>query len=593
MISQLYKYGSYLEDVPELKRYFSHLDNPFEKREDQGKVLVGLIENKKFVRLELEDFDLDQINLYQYKALSGGRSQGIIPTLYVNFSKADQKGKTGLDKTADRLLNNLNKNRKIVEISNIDDLLSKFKAWNFNDNYYYIITLKIDGKYLGEIPEFKNKLADKAYKPFYVQSKGQSLGKDKLCALTSKIGTVYGFSNILGFTVDSTSFIRNGYKIKDSYKMFPVSKEAIPTLLGAKRILLNLNTSHFYGQLQYAVLPNFILEPDDGTYLAKKFLDKSMNIDDGSATSFIKETESILQEIIEDGELAKGDMYYSILFFEQNNAQFKIHLILNDVLPSRISKILEAKQQTEKYYAPLTNYILNGQLKSSYIYLIGFRKYFTLNKQVQPAYFKFISSVFTGSTFNDDKFISLIVKQWRSLFRKYAFKDREYYKFSSAVKNSLPELSFLNKIRLFKPNINMEKSTKQVTADTINFIDEHPAFFTSEYAKGAFLFGCLTSRLFIKQQGNAFMRELNGLNINKELIKKKFPKLIAKLRQYDMEFKILESKALKYFAINDPAKKDEISFAFTMGLVLQKDFDRINKEGKEKENKPKKAENNG
>jgi hypothetical protein len=77
------------------------------------------------------------------------------------------------------------------------------------------------------------------------------------------------------------------------------------------------------------------------------------------------------------------------------------------------------------------------------------------------------------------------------------------------------------------------------------------------------------------------MKELHGLNIDQDLITKKFPKLISKLRQYDAEFPEMESAALRYFAeSNDKISKDEISFAFTMGLVLQKDFDRINKANK-------------
>ena len=50
--------------------------------------------------------------------------------------------------------------------------------------------------------------------------------------------------------------------------------------------------------------------------------------------------------------------------------------------------------------------------------------------------------------------------------------------------------------------------------------------------------------------------------------------MIFKLRQYKKVIPDLEIAAEKYFAINDKAAKDEISFAFTMGLVLQKDFER-------------------
>jgi len=73
------------------------------------------------------------------------------------------------------------------------------------------------------------------------------------------------------------------------------------------------------------------------------------------------------------------------------------------------------------------------------------------------------------------------------------------------------------------------------------------------------------------------------LAIGKELINKKFPKLIDKLRKYKKHFPELESEAAKYFAINDNVGKDEISMAVTLGMVLQSDFDIKNKKNKKGE----------
>jgi hypothetical protein len=39
--------------------------------------------------------------------------------------------------------------------------------------------------------------------------------------------------------VDAVSFSRNGFDVKDSYKMFPVSPEAVKILEGAKRIIID------------------------------------------------------------------------------------------------------------------------------------------------------------------------------------------------------------------------------------------------------------------------------------------------------------------------------------------------------------------
>lgn len=578
MITTLYNFAKLIENVENLQPYFSPAENPFEGRESNGKVLKGIVEKGKFLHFELEDFNSTLIPKYLYRRPPGANGTNTVPTLYINTKDPD--------KTSKKIRQSIeNYNLDFISKEDLEQAIHHFEEFDFNKDYYYVITFSIDGKYFGEFEEYQTVFEEEAYKKYYQKNYGKTKKKNQLCALTNKPATVFGFVDTLGFTVDADSFRRNSFDANKAYTMFPVSEEAIPYLEGARGILLNRLSTHFFGSFKYAVFPHFVFQPelDLAQYIASKFLDKAaLNIDNRAGEKgFINDTELILNDIIENGDLNRNDIYYTMLFFEQQQAQFKIYLELNDVLPSRISKVLKAKKEAEKRYHIYTSYITKkGEVRQQKITLFRLREYFiTGQKNIQPAFFKLIQSIFTGQPYEDSKLVRLVLESWKKSFKENYHNEENTFNY--LVKYSLGNLFFLNELEIFKSEYKMsEYSLTTERQDAFSFIEGHPAYFEKEYLKGAFIFGCLTTRLLYNQPGNAFMKELNGLNIDKDLISKKFPKLIARLRQYDKEFSSLEAAAMRYFANEEKVSKDEISFAFTMGLVLQKDFDRINKDNK-------------
>lgn len=578
MLQTLYTYAKLIRNHGDISIYFSPAENPFEGREEKGKVLNGIVEDGKFIRFELEDLSRSLIPKYLYRRPPGANGTNTVPTLYVNTKDPD--------KTSKKIRQSMvNYSLDFISEEDLEKAIQIFEEYEFNKDYYYIITFSIDGKYFGEFEEYQTVFEDEAYKKYYQKNYGKTRKENQLCALTNNPATVYGFVDTLGFTVDSDSFRRNSFDANKAYTMFPVSEDAVPILEGARGILLNRLSTHFFGSLKYALIPHFVFQPDLSVaqYIASKFLDKAaLNIDNkDGANGFVNDTELILNEIIADGELKRNDIYYTMLFFEQQQAQFKIHLELNDVLPSRIEKVLQAKKKAEDRYHIYTSYTTKkGEIRQQRITLFRLREYFISGQNnIQPAFFKLIQSIFTGQSYDDSKLLRMVLESWKKSFKEN-YHDQENT-FNYLMKYSLGNLFFLNELEIFKSEYKMsEHNLTGERQDAFSFIEAHPAYFEKEYLKGAFIFGCLTTRLLYNQPGNAFMKELNGLNIDKDLISKKFPKLIARLRQYEKEFSSLEAAAMRYFASDDKVSKDEISFAFTMGLVLQKDFDRINKENK-------------
>lgn len=591
MITTLYNFAELLKGEEDLRVYYSPAENPFEGREDKGKVLVGIVNKGTFERFELEDFRESLINKYLYRKPAGSNGTNTIPTLYVNVK--------GPAKTSKKIRQSFSNYRlDFISSEDLERVITAFEGFDFDKNFTYIITFKIDGKYFGEFEEYKKRFEEEAFTKYYSKSYGTARERNKLCALSGEITTVYGFVDTLGFTVKAEAFRRNGFDAKQSYKMFPIAESTISSLEAARGVLIHKLAASFYGTLKYAIVPHFVIMPekDVAKEIARKFLDKAaFNADSGEgkgSNSFINDTETILNEIIEDGDLKRNEIYYDILFFEQQQAQFKVHLELNDVLPSRIGKVLKAKEAAEDRYQIFTTYkTKDGEIKNQRITLYRLRSYFlTGEDKVQPAFNKLIQSIFTGQPYDDSKLVNLVVNTWKNSFKKN-YNDNENI-FNYLVRNTLGNLFFLNLLGIFKNEYIMsEITTSADKQDAFTFIEAHPAYFQKDYLKGAFIFGCLTARLLYNQSGNAFMKELFGLNIDKEVITKKFPKLIAKLRQYGKEFSEMEAAALRFFAKDEKVGKDEISFAFTMGLVLQKDFDSINSKIEEPRKKQEDQEN--
>jgi CRISPR-associated protein Cas8b/Csh1 subtype I-B len=591
VLTTLYQFADLLKDQEDLKVYFSPAENPFEGGKKKGKVLVGEIEDGGFKRFSLEDFRETLIPHYLYRKIAPNGT-GVVPTLFVNQNVKDKKGKTGIEKTKDKLISCLANNSDVFKIGNSDLLVKEFEDFPFDSSYSYIVTFKVDKKWIGEIDALKKRFYSVAYNKYFQQSsKGTSLKANQVCSITGKISTVYGFVNTLGFAVDAKSFMRNGFDVSDSYKMFPVSKEAIPILEGARGMLLHKISDflfQFYDEkskslkkfsnIKYALVPHFVFMPTENIAkeIAQKYLTKAafkVDAGDQGLNGFLKGTESILQAIIDDGDLQSENIYYDIILFEQKNAQFMIHSEIADVLPSRISKVLQAKKKSEERYKAFTSYRnKDGNIVSQKITLFRLREYFTTGKALQPAYFKLVNNIFSGQGYDDDsKLLGLIVETWKSSFKKN-FHSQEK-SFNYLVKHTLGNLYFLYLLGIFKKHTMNNEIQNPKFEDAFTFIEAHSSnYFTKQYLKGAFLFGCLVNTLLKEQPGKAFMKELNGLNIDKDLIAKKFPKLINKLRQYGKNIPDMEIAASRYFAANDPVAKDEISFAFTLGLVLQKDF---------------------
>ncbi len=606
MIKTLYDIGVALSSIEKFSTYFKLWENPFE----EGKVVVMNLDSEMNYNGNLgigEDKKDKNLSKYLFKSFKKGAN--VVPTFYLTKTGSKHDPKKLFDKLVKCIENyhfeyfrfqETPKSKRKAEISDrYKNLFTDLSKFQFNNKENYLVTINIDGKWLGEIDYFKSFFSNEALKNHYTKNYGgpiSSIQENKLCSITNKEDTVYGFVDTLGFTVNDNSFMRNGFDQGDAYKMFPVSPESVQMIEGAKKVVSDIGTRKFYG-LKYIILPRFIAVQDDSTRRsALKYFFRNTNGDgfESSGLSIIH-NEEILHAVTQRAELQNG-ICYDIMFYQQQQAQFLIKVQLSDVMPSRLKKIFEEKTNIEKTYRQITKIKIKEKNENPSKISFGLIKnYFSKkikknNKDVfiyQPYFFKIIEAVFYGNFLNEKEIIKAFIRQIRLDFKQQN-EEGKSNTYIRRTKDAFVIYQFFKALGLFKNRLQMEEKEKQsVSLTTEGFIDQHSDFFDSEYKKGVFRLGNLSAYLMGKQykklNNTPFMKQLNSLRIDEKTITKILPKLISKLREYETALPELEQSIAKSLVHPNKLSKDEISYTFTLGLVMQREFSKAYRQNQEEE----------
>ena len=580
MIQTFFEIGKAIQEDEQYQDLFAPWQNPFPKTEGANVVVVD-IRDKKVNEVYFESFRSSYVSKYLYRQIKGARGTNHVPTLIINTAAPE--------KTFAKVFQSIDTYKHdFIDPEEHDNLKAKLENVSFESKQSYLITFRIDGKYFGEFELYRNLFYEEAYARYYDKVYGSAVAENYPCALTGEVGTVYGYVDTLGFTVNDRAFMRNGFDQSTAYKMFPVYADAIGTLEGAEKFISTELEKTFAGTIKYMLLPHLpgqsnpvLLREVIQAFKNKAALQLQLREDNSGTQGFINNTEDLIKEINENDLLNQPGIFYELLFIERNQAQLSLLLQLTDIAPSRIKKIYETKTGLQNRYARLTN-IPPEKSKPGYNFTISLYrlKDFFLTEQgskkyPHPLFYRITEAIFYGQNIDSRLVVREMLKDWRKRFKN---KGKEY-QFRSDVREGFIILEFLSQIGLFnhQHKIMTMQNDEVVALDAVSFIEQHPDFFDKDYKKGAFLFGCLVARLLYNQPGKAFLKELNGLNLDEQLINKKFPKLIDKLRKYKKQYSEMESLAARYLASGEKISKDEISMAVTTGMILQGDFDSKNK----------------
>lgn len=593
MIKTLYEFGKILKEGFEgdYLEYFHSWQNPYPRANEDSIVIVFNIENGKLSEnVELEKFSTINLSKYLFRELAGPRATSLVPTLFYYYTDNEDDKKESRAKFLDKVKRCFSdKNVKKAYSLNITiselilNLEQKISDISNLPKGNILVSLKFDGKYVGEIPKFVEIVEKEAYQKYSQKSSSEN----KVCAITyDNSSKVWGRVSTLGFTVDDEPFSRGGFDTKASYKMFPVSPEAVKILEGTRKFVENRLSRNFYG-LKYFIIPHFIAFDDERKEsILEEFIIKSQNPNPSfdQEVNSIFDNETIIKEIIESENLSQNAVYYEIFFYQINNAQFLIKLHLSDILPSRFNKILKTKQRVEDFYRPITT--IHSQKKTQkkdwkyYLTLATIKNFFSEQTSggtvYHPYFYKIVESIFYGTKLNKHTIITSFYDDV-----KKAFKQKEY--FESTVKRTFAIYQFFYELNLFKNYINME-TQKQIPLDLDEFMKAHEVFFADNTKKAAFFLGCLTEKLLQKQRSKLssepFIKYLNGLNIDQTQMKKIHLKLMDKIPQYGDKFSKEEHEYIKRLnkeiaprlIESSNLSKVDVSYAFAIGMVMQKEF---------------------
>lgn len=617
MIRTMYQFGLHLQNIEEMASYFEPAAEPYSSNKEDNIVLVAEVMNRKFSGLTIETYKTALVPKYLFRELASSNSTSLVPTLhlYRDDDKVNPKtGKVKLEEACEKFLNKLKRcldanpglYSQLVDSTEFLESLKpgfvNFVQANLPEKKNYLFTIKIDGQWLGEIPVIRDYFENCSYDKYFQDGKGNSYaGQDKTCAVTYKqnVPEVWGRVDTLGFTVNDISFSRNGFVARDSYKMFPVSPEAVKILEGTMRAM-DIKMSFNFSGLKFIVLPHFVTLSDDlirQKNLVRIFANK---VKDSGEPGFdpllqsIFNSESVFNNIINDPELGKNSVYYDIFFYEEKQAQFAIKLHVSDVLPSRFRVIREAKKNITEFYQPITQkkIIKKGREASTINFTPSFfyiKDYFSIKREketvVEPYFFKIVEAAFYKNKINEEMLLMAFMKKIVPAFKNAANKP---YIFSDHVKYSFCIHQFFQKLQLFG---NMEPTIEgAISLSALEFVKQHELFFKNHIQKAAFLLGCAVEVLLGSQRSHLnrnepFAKRLNNLNIDYRELQRIKTELLSKVKQYadakklyDGEYihqLLLEFDKLMLGGDDSNLSKTQVSYAFSVGLVLEKEFTKL------------------
>ncbi len=541
------------------------------KKSIHGYILtITLNEDYSFKTIDIEQFqeELSERYLYQEGASTGNTATPIAPITN------SQKTFTKISKWFDSCLKipDLNPSEKNVFssiISTLQDnqetilnlLDQKLKEIPKKESKFFL-TVKIGEEYLGDIETFK-----KVYQ-FQQQSKKQkSLVSNKVCSICGQVKEhVYARTFVYNFDTDDkpgfiTEFNENYY-----WKNIPVCDEC-RTLIKKGRDFIDSKLSFkFYG-LKYELIFKSLSDNDE---VLQEIIDilkdsqKTISLKQKTIKKITNDEEEILEFISEKSD----NIALNFLFIQKIQSSERILLLIEDVLPSRLKKIFEAKSYVDDLYPnEKDDQQFNfGKIRTFFGKSEENKKDYDLNKY----FLEIIDSVFIGKNID----FSFLTKFYMRIIRKEFAEDGYYL---ARIRDAMMCSSFFEKLHLIHfEEVNMEKGQFD------EFFEKYGKSFGKPERRGIFLLGTLTQLLLRKQYSDRnskpFMKKLKNLKMNEADIKGLLAEIQNKLEEYDAFDKgkrTIAQEATRYLleaGDNWKMSVDEINYYFACGMNLAEDI---------------------
>jgi len=481
-----------------------------------------------------------------------------------------------------------------------------------------ILTVRIDGLLPGERPEYRELILSSTTN---LLGGGSSEGQGK-CALTlHDRQTIYGEASqsFPFYNLDKPGMITGGFRRETAWKNFPVSAEAGQCLKQARDYLeqnQKFTMPGFkHGSSGYWVIPKFVFG-ETGNNLSgimHKLSDYSHSSPGfGLGREAVERFSEVDERIKLIQRLAESHVLLSFLFWEKNNAQLQIRLLVDDVPPTRLKCLIKAQKDVAqlKTYGTWQNVISDDDASDRTIRFSFGLLWPYYKREAQKGgklqygedYLRFIRELYLGYTPDPRLILRLIMEYLEALH-----KDPDDKSFLYKPLYALCWLRYLCELDLWQPvlkNKGVEMKLDELSIEPAykerdekgrfcnlwmayvdDFYQEHQTMLANPFLFGTFLLGCLV-RLMMNIQAHKlsstpFEKELKGLRLKESDIPVLFSKTMAKLRDYEQgeTYKVLDELISDLCLRGDNAKQhvsnEEISAYLAFGLAQGRVFKKL------------------
>ena len=256
----------------------------------------------------------------------------------------------------------------------------------------------------------------------------------------------------------------------------------------------------------------------------------------------------------------KDVLTFNFLFMSKQQSAERIVLLIEDVFPSRIKRIFQAKDEVDDITGESFNF---GRIRDFFAKSDDKKRTYDLDKY----FLDIVDKVFRGVAID----FSFLAKFYMHRIRR-DFISGNF--FNPMVKNAMMSTLFFEKLGII--------TFEEVKEMEGNIFEEvfvrYGGSFGKPEKRGIFLIGVLTQLLLNKQwrdrNAKPFMKHLKGLKMNEGDIKALLPKVQNKLEEYDSFDKgkrSIASEASRYLLEAGDGWKisvDEINYYFSCGMNL-------------------------
>jgi len=454
-----------------------------------------------------------------------------------------------------------------------EELLSalKEKLKEIKSSEKVLLTIKVDGRLPGEIPELVE-----AYKKALKADLGFGDAKIGICSLCGKKTKVSGKKSPFAFyTIDKPGYIP-GFSKELHHRGFPLCFDCFRALEKAKAFLEEKRFSLASGAPKYSIIPSLTVTGEGSLeiaeYLEVDRLKERVGLSEEQRMKLADAEEDILDYLKE----LQDTLTLHFLFIQKNQSQELIKLHVQDVFPSRLKELFKIKEAVVRLVP----------LKRDFTFSTVSRFFYDRNagrKEVKKEFLEIVDRVFRGAPVSETRLISSLLEGVREDY--YRELSGEGGNSGERAREALATFLFVKEAteNHLEEAMKEPKNLKELV-DSLPFFNPH-----NPEEKGLFLLGALTQRLLEEQykarKSKPFLKKLSAFRLNQRGFEKLVAEVIEKLESYDAfgasERKIHEAMS-SYFAQARPrweTPQERMNFVFISGMGLkQKVYGALSKE---------------